>query len=207
MRTLLLCLGLGASVAVAVAACGGEEGVDCDCDAVGCFAAMCTKTAFVLAEPMSTDFGGVSAVDQMCAQQAAAAGLPGTYFAWLAQDSGGPADRFSQSTVPYTLPDGTMLAADWEVLTSTGPTSPIDMTAAGTKVEAADDDHVWTGTDRAGEANDFNTASNYCSGWSRNNIMDFVVVGFLRQRGKVGDWALGNLVPCTGQGYVYCFQQ
>lgn len=204
MRTLLLGLGLGAALAIA---CNGEETVDCECDAIGCFAPMCTKTAFVIAEPVSAKFGGIAVADQMCGQQAQAAGLPGTFYAWLGDNNAGPADRFSQSTVPYTLPDGTTLAKDWDELTSTGPKAPIDMTAAGVKVEAKDDDPVWTGTERDGEATTFNNASNFCGEWTRNSMMDFVVVGFLRVRGKTGDWALGNLVPCTGDGYVYCFQQ
>lgn len=206
MRTLLLCLGLGVGAALAMA-CEDEGNVDCECAAVGCFAPMCTRMAFVLAEPMSAKFGGVSVADQMCAQQAQAAGLPGVFYAWLGHSGGSPADRFSHASVPYTLPDGTMLAADWEALTREGPGAAIDMTAAGVKVKAEDDARVWTGTDEAGDANTYNNASNYCSDWTRNSIEEFAVVGFLRDRSKFGAWALGDLVPCTGQGYVYCFQQ
>ncbi|HEY0139231.1 MAG TPA: hypothetical protein VGB85_34320 [Nannocystis sp.] len=206
MRTLLLWLGLGAGAALAVA-CDDADSVDCECAEVGCFAPMCTRLAFVLAEPVSPKFGGVSAADQMCAQQAQAAGLPGTYYAWLGHSGGGPADRFSRASVPYTLPDGTLLAADWDALTREGPDAAIDMTAAGKRVEAEDDARVWTGTNEAGDANTYNNASNYCSDWTRNVIGEFAVVGFLRDRSKIGAWALGNLVPCTGKGYVYCFQQ
>ena len=204
MRTLLLCLGLGAGVALA---CDGEDSVDCECAEVGCFAPTCTRVAFVLAEPVSPKFGGVAAADQRCAQQAQAAGLPGTFYAWLGHSGGGPADRFSRASVPYTLPDGTTLAADWNALTREGPVAAIDMTAAGVRVKAKDDAHVWTGTDEFGDANTFNNASNYCADWTRNVIKDFAVVGSLRDRGKLGAWVVGDLVPCTGEGYVYCFQQ
>jgi len=33
------------------------------------------------------------------------------------------------------------------------------------------------------------------------------LVGMLRERGKAGDWTRARLVPCTGEGYLYCFQQ
>ncbi len=208
MRTALLCLGLGVgALLAAVAACGDEDSVDCGCEEVGCSAPMCTKIAFVLSAAMPAKFGGLVAADQMCAQQASAAGLPGSYLAWLSDESTGPSDRFSKVTVPYTLPDGTMLADSWDALTSSGPTAPIDVNAAGVKVGGADDDPVWTGTNRAGESDSYNNASNFCSGWSRNVIEDSVLTGYLRKRGKMGDWTLGDLVPCTGNGWVYCMQQ
>ena len=207
MRIALLCLCLGAGLLAATTACNEDEAVDCGCEEAGCFAPMCTKMAFVLAKPMSAKFGGVAAADQMCAQEAAAAGLPGLYYAWLSEADAGPRDRFSRSTVPYTLPDGTTLADDWAGLVGAGPAAPIDMTAAGGKVAGKDDDRVWTGTDRDGRASSYNNASNFCSGWSRNSINDSVVVGLLRKRAKAGDWTLGDLVPCTGDGWVYCVQQ
>ena len=190
-----------------VVTCGDDEGPDCDCAEVGCFADMCTKTVFVTAEPVTAKFGGVAVADQMCAQQAAAAGLPGTYLAWLSVTGTQPRGRFSESTVPYALPDGTQVAADWDALLTDGPSAPIDMTAAGAKAAGADDTKVWTGTDREGRADTYNNASTFCMNWSRNVIEESVIVGFLRKRGKAGDWTLGNLTPCTGDGYLYCFQQ
>ncbi len=209
MRPVLLSLGVVSALALgaATAACGGDDGPDCDCAEVGCFADMCTKTVFVLSEPINADFGGVAAADQLCAQQASAAGLPGVFQAWLGDLSHSPHLRSSQSTVPYTLPDGTMVAEDWTMLTSTGPTVAIDMTAAGTRLMEADDFRVWTGTSREGRADTFNGASNYCANWTSNTMEEFVYIGYLRKRGKVGDWSTGALLACTGLGTVYCFQQ
>jgi len=203
MRNVLLGLGLVASVAVG---CAGDDGDDCDCAEVGCFASMCTKTVFVTAEPVAAKFGGVEAADQLCAQQAAAAMLPGTYLAWLSDSARSPFGRFSRSTVPYVLPDGTQVAASYEALRS-DPTAAIDMTAAGQRSPGADNAKVWTGTGVDGRADTFNNASNYCSGWTRNIIDETALVGMLRERGKAGDWTRARLVPCTGEGYLYCFQQ
>lgn len=187
--------------------CGDDAGEDCDCAAVGCFADMCTKTVFVTAEAVTAKFGGVAAADQLCAGQAAAAGLPGTYLAWVSGSTSQPRGRFSESTVPYALPDGTQIAPDWDALISEGPTTPIAVTATGAAVSGADDAKVWTGTDREGRADTYNNASTYCAEWSKNVIEESVIVGFLRKRGKAGDWTLGSLTQCTGKGYIYCFQQ
>jgi hypothetical protein len=202
MRSVIFGLGLVAAIAVG---CAGDEN-DCDCAEVGCFADMCTKTVFVTAEPVAAKFGGVAAADQLCAQQAAAAMLPGTYYAWLSDGSQSPYDRFSKSTVPYMLPDGVQVANDFVALRSEPP-PPIDVTAAGQKVMAVDDAAVWTGTGVDGRADTFNNASNYCSGWSRSVIEDFTLIGLLRERVKPEDWTRAKLVPCTGDGYLYCFQQ
>jgi hypothetical protein len=202
MRSVIFGLGLVAAVAVGC----GAEGDDCDCAEAGCFADMCTKTVFVSAEPVAAKFGGVEAADQLCAQQAAAAKLPGTYLAWLSDAGHSPFQRFSKSTVPYVLTDGTQVAADFASLRSESP-GPIDVSAGGQKVAGADDAIVWTGTGVDGRADTFNNASNYCSAWSRSVIEDSVIVGLLRVRAKTEDWTRAKLDQCTGEGYLYCFQQ
>jgi hypothetical protein len=202
----LVFLLLGALLGATTASCG-EDGPDCDCAEAGCFADTCTKTAFVLAAPVPAKLGGLAGADMLCAQQAAAAGLPGSFRAWLSDANSGPFDRFSRATVPYVLPDGKPIADDWEDLRLMGPSLPIDMTAAGVTLDAANDARVWSGSGPDGRSEDFNGASNFCSGWSRSSIDDFTYVGKLRERGNKSDWTMGSFLPCTGDGLLYCFQQ
>jgi hypothetical protein len=199
-------LSLGVLLGAAAAACGEDE-VKCDCAEVGCFADVCTKTVFVLAAPVAADMGGVAGADQLCAQQAAGAKLAGTYYAWLSDSSQGPFDRFSKSTVPYVLPDGSTIAEDWEGLRQNGPLAPIDMSAAGVRLADGDDTRVWSGSGPDGRSEDFNGASNFCTNWSRKVMDDFTYVGYLRDRAKADAWTQGAFLPCTGVGLVYCFQQ
>jgi hypothetical protein len=197
---------LGVLLGAAAAACGGDE-VDCDCAEVGCFADMCTKTVFVLAAPVPADFGGLAGADQLCAQQAAGAKLSGTYYAWLSDSAQGPFDRFSKSTVPYVLPDGSPVAEDWDALRVSGPATPIDMNASGVRLEGDDDTRVWSGTGPDGRSEDFNGASNFCTNWSRKVMDDFTYVGYLRERDKEFAWTRAAFLPCTGTGLLYCVQQ
>lgn len=199
-------MSLGVLLGAAAAACGGDE-VDCDCAEVGCFADMCTKTVFVLAAPVTADMGGVAGADQLCAQQALGAKLSGSFKAWLSDSTQGPFDRFSKSTVPYVLADGSQIAEDWEALRVNGPLAPIDMSAAGVRLADGDDTRVWSGTGPDGRNEDFNGASNFCSNWSRKVIDDFTYVGYLRERAKTESWTQGAFLSCTGTGLVYCFQQ
>jgi hypothetical protein len=204
MRTALFSFGV--LLGAAAGACDGG-GEDCDCAEVGCFADTCTKKVFVLAAAVSADFGGIAGADQLCAQQAAAAKLSGTFYAWLSDSSRGPFDRFSKSEVPYVLADGTKIAEDWEGLRVNGPLTPIDMSAAGMRLADADDTRVWTGTGPDGRSENFNGASNFCTGWTRKVIEDFTYVGLLRERDTADSWTQGEFPTCTGKGLLYCFQQ
>lgn len=205
MRTALL-VSFGVLLGAAAGACGGDE-VDCDCAEIGCYADTCTRTVFVLDAPIGADFGGVAGANQLCAQQAAAARLSGTFYAWVSDSASGPFDRFSKSEVPYVLADGTKIAEDWEGLRVSGPLTPIDMSAAGRRLAESDDTRVWTGTGPDGRSEDFNGASNFCTNWSRKVTGDFTYVGLLRERDEAKSWTQGEFPICTGTGLLYCFQQ
>lgn len=188
-------------------ACGDDE-PDCDCAEVGCFAEMCTKTVFVTRSAIASNFGGVAAADAICAQEAATAGLAGTYYAWLSDKDRGPNTRFSLSTVPYVTPDGVQFAADWDGL-SAGPVGTISVFADGTPMPPDDGApaQVWTGTTTDGYSDSFNNASNFCAGWTANVFENQTLVGWVHERIKPVDWTRANLVTCAGTGYLYCFQQ
>ena len=205
MRRVLLGLTIGLTTS---SACGGDDEPACDCAEVGCFAEMCTKTVFVTSTAITSNFGGIAAADALCAQEAAAAGLPGTYYAWLSDKTNSPLARFAHSEVPYVLPDGTVIAADWDGLAATAP-PPISLHANGSAAPPDDGApaQVWTGTTIDGHADNFNNASNFCLDWTDNSISNQTLIGWVHARMKQYDWTRANLVPCTGSGYLYCFQQ
>jgi len=58
-----------------------------------------------------TPGGGIGSADSLCADDAAVAGLPGTYRAVLATDGGSAADRFDTTGAPWVRTDGVLIAA------------------------------------------------------------------------------------------------
>lgn len=205
MRTVVCLLSLGALVSLA---CGDDGGPVCDCTVAGCYAAACTKTVFVTSETTPATFGGVAQADKICQDAAAAAGLQGTFYAWLSDATTSPFMRFGESTVPYRLVDGVQIADDWQSLVDLGPAAPIDVDARGQKVaDPAMSEVVWTNTGRDGRAEDYSTASNYCQNWTNNGPEDQAVVGWLTKRGQPDDWTFAVVQPCTGAARLYCFQQ
>ncbi|NJN84235.1 MAG: DUF1015 family protein, partial [Caldilineaceae bacterium] len=79
-------------------------------------------------DEISGDWAGLSGADALCQARASAAGLPGTYRAWLADSTGSPSTRFNRSTVPYVLTNNTVVANSWADLTDGSLASPINRT-------------------------------------------------------------------------------
>ena len=197
-----------------------DEGEECDDgnteEGDGC-AADCTyesRIAFVTSSLHDGNLGGLAGADTICNDLATAAGLPGTYMAWLSttETDGYPAARFVQSSVPYTLVDGTVIADDWADLTDGLLTNPLTMTETGGAMPTGTGcEAVLTGTD------------------SQGNLYDRVVNG--EQEGPytcddytatTGDamwgdpastvdsqWSNGcsSTAGCDDTGSLYCFQQ
>ncbi|MEI9950156.1 MAG: hypothetical protein WDO74_14570 [Pseudomonadota bacterium] len=181
--------------------------LDCNQDASdGCETAGATcpprKTVFITSTAFSSNFGGYLGADAICAAAASAANLTGTFLAWVSAGSVTPASRFTPSTVPYALVDGTIVANNWTGLISGALRHAISLNESGGPPPAATIGgvcNVWTGTSSSG-------SSQYgdCSSWSSTS-----------STGSAGNSTLANSAwssQCSGGicGYslgLYCFQQ
>jgi len=122
------------------------------------------KTVFVTSQLFDGNFGGGQKVlgypmaDQRCQTLAQQAGRAGTYKAWLSGrvDTGagplphGVVNRFTQSSVPYALVNGTKVADNWADLADGSLDHAIDLTEQGTPVGS--EARVWTNTTTGGQA-------------------------------------------------------
>ena len=112
---------------------------DCAADAA-CVDGACefVKWAFTTSTTHNGNFGGLAGADAFCQQHATNAGLPGTYKAWLGDNTGAPADRFAQATVPYVMPAGPanviVLATSYADLTDGTIAANFERTEAGVAV-------------------------------------------------------------------------
>lgn len=173
-----------------------------------------TKTVFVTSESYTGNLGGLAGADQKCNALATTAGLSGTYMAWLSVAPEDPSTRFTRSTVPYALTDGTVIAGDWDDLV--GPEgdrleAPISIDEAGYQR----DTFVWTNTEYDGERI-LGESSLTCSGFTESTSQFPAVVGW--SLGKVkgnsveGAWTFRELTStgppdCNYPAALYCFEQ
>jgi hypothetical protein len=125
--------------------CGGPTCTKCadtqscnvatDCMNDDCSKGLCiTPTAriiFVTSTMTDGNMGGLLGADGICNSLAGKKQLPGTYMAWLSDNTGSPSTRMVKSAVPYTLVDGTVVADNWAGLTSGTLKHAIDMTELG----------------------------------------------------------------------------
>jgi cysteine-rich repeat protein len=198
------------------AACGDgfvQSGVEeCDdgnaVDGDGC-TAVCvseSKRVFVTSEMFDGNLGGLDGADQKCQMLADAAGLAGTFLAWISTNEGSPSTRFTQSTTPYTLVDGTEIAPNWAGLIDGSLAAAINLTELGqpapignTSCAGGGNPTVWSAT----------TISGGLAGASCSNFTSTAGGGLWGHAGQFSgswtSWCSGGL--CSWTSPIYCFQQ
>jgi hypothetical protein len=109
-----------------------------------------------------------------------------------------PAGRFTHSSAPYVLPDGTIVAYNWSDLTNGNLQHAIDRTAAGlVQLPAA----VWTNTNTDGTS----AGSDACNNWTNGTNSAAATIGDAGEAGS--GWSNTTMFPCDWVGPFYCFQQ
>jgi len=159
------------------------------------------KRVFVTAATWNGNLGGLSGADTKCNTEASAAGLSGTYTAWLSTTTVHAKDRISDGL--YTRVNGTVIAFDKNDLIDGQLQVSIRFTAAN---EQAQDWVVWTGTNPNGTV----IANAHCNNWtSQTNGVN----------GRIGDNNIANSNWTSAYnasdwggcnvnfGRLYCFEQ
>jgi hypothetical protein len=151
---------------------------------------------FITSTARTADFGGISGADELCATQAAEAGLQGVFKAWLSTASSSVADRLVHSTGPYALVDGTVIADDWDDLVDGSIATPIDVDASG-QTRTGD---VWTGTLPTGDSDTFGD----CEGFT-SSAGGVALCG--TSSSPTSLWTANIRPACSTVLRLYCFEQ
>jgi len=147
------------------------------------------------------NLGGLSGADAKCQGLAAAAGLPGTYKAWLSDPTSSPISRFVPSSGPYRLVNGTTIATNFTDLTDGILLAPISVTETGGGF--GNTDRVWTQTKIDGTGGGlFNL---HCSNWSTS--ADDALGDCAKATRTDSTWTHYGGCICSSLLHLYCFQQ
>jgi len=157
-----------------------------------------TCRVFVTSTTHQGNFGGLTAADAICQQQAQAANLPGTYKAWLSDSTNSPDTRFVKSPGPYHLVDGTTVADNYADLTDAPLDAVIDRTEFGQAVSTPFE--CWTYTDSDGRAF---SGIDHCSNWASTSGEGHYGAAITTSH----NWTNWNSDPCSKDHRLYCFQQ
>jgi hypothetical protein len=169
---------------------------------------------FVTSTKHPGGLGGLSGADAICQARAQAAGLPGTYKAWLADGNQSPATRMTHHVGPYQLVTNAVIAQGWTDLTDGNIATRIDRTEAGVQLGGVGCDvaqptcnficqggEVWSNVDGAGNRR---SGVGDCGGWTGSGT------GTAGNVGKVDVlWTAGICSPigCTAPLPIFCVQQ
>jgi hypothetical protein len=158
----------------------------------------CTKTVFVTSATYDGNLGGLDGGHAKCQAAADAAGLPGTFRAWLSDDTLSPAtDPGFTKILPYHRTDGVRIADDWTDLTDGSLAASISVDELGQNVSTV----VWTGTFASGLV--LGTPFQRCLDWTTT-----ATPGFVGSTSSVdGNWTNAASVICTTEARLYCFEQ
>jgi cysteine-rich repeat protein len=206
--------------------CGGrcgpgtcEDGQICgapaDCASGLCERNRCsapTRVAFVTSELFDGNLGGVAGADGHCQRLAEAAGLAGSFRAWLSDGTSAPTTRFTRSSNAYVLVDGTVIADSYTDLTDGTLDNPIALTELGTAPPAAFDNSCAGGTPTifwsATAANGGPIpvpASNRCQDWTSTAGSSNWGNAALFTEPSWSQWCSGG--ECAWHAPLHCFQQ
>ena len=107
------------------------------------------KIVFISSATYTGNLNGLNGAHQKCNMLAAIASLPGTYKAWLSDDTGvhTPPRDFITALVPYVRVDGVPIANDWVDLLDGSLAAPINIDENG---DATTTSAVWTHTQANG---------------------------------------------------------
>jgi hypothetical protein len=163
------------------------------------------KRVFISSTTTESNFGSLAAADAVCGARAVAAGLGGTWKAWLSTSTTSAASRLTHASVPYQLVDGTIVASNWFSLVSGTIKNPIGLDETGTSKPGSG---AWTGTNADGSSYNGFT----CQDWTvvEDCASSMTYHGLLGVDGHVDStWTnWGGDSCCTGAAFpFYCFEQ
>jgi hypothetical protein len=168
------------------------------------------KKAFATSTTYTGNLGSIAGAHSKCQARAGAAGLAGTFKAWISGRTTGfgdqnAADDLSHATVPYELVNGTKVADDWADLTDGSLDHAIDRDEFGNSVSGS----VWTNTETNGMAHDY---TRDCGPGSSTSAVWTSASGY--ESGRYGtatasnsQWTMTNNTACSNNFRLYCFEQ
>ena len=153
-----------------------------------------TATTYA-AKSLGGGASGFAGADGFCANAAAAAGLGGTWVAWLSTAKTNAIDRVTGQG-PWYLVDGTTLVFANKAALATVPRTGISKNELGLSGQVARE--VWTGTANGGVASSFT-----CNDWTNGTNTGEGTVGI---GGQTQEWTKFLEQSCDGERSIYCFE-
>lgn len=174
-------------------------GCEDDGDAVALSSQGGKKRVFISSVTYNGNLGGLSGADDKCNSLASAAGLGGTWKAYLSTAATDAFERIAD-VGPWYLVDETYLVFQNKAQFSTGPSNPIMMTETGEWLSGFA--FVWTGS---GGSGDYHITYGACASWTSSSAGVTGVTGNYTENTVA--WQTSGYAYCHTSRHIYCFEQ
>jgi hypothetical protein len=169
-----------------------------------------SKRVFVTSACYLGSLEGVGGADAKCQSLADAAGLAGTFTAWLADAHDGPAVRLPHASVPYVLVDTSVIARDWSDLVDGEIWTPVGLDETGSAAANSGDCgvSVWTNTSTLGTPAISDALEFACYEWTLSLFSRWGLLGNAAETDA--RWTDGGalaLQRCSSTARLYCFER
>ncbi len=166
------------------------------------------RRIFVTRDRYTGNMGGLAGAHGLCTQLANAAGLTGSFKAWLSTATSGPAAFMAQHPVPYVLPSGQAVATGWGDLVDGSLSRPIDRDQNGDLADPqgiCEGGEVWTNTTAAGTP----IGPSDCAGWTSLALDPALASAAGNLRYSDTRWTSSGCrsIGCNFALQIYCIEQ
>ncbi len=160
------------------------------------------KRVFITRGQFDGNLGGLAGGDAKCSSAATAAGLNGTWKAWLSTTTVNAIDRLAD-VGPWTDLRGETMFSSKTSLINGGPSGfGLWIDERGMSLSS---DRIWTATNASGVYQQGVTTGPPCAGWTSSSMQDQALIG---QVGRTGpSWTWSTATSCDQLGHLICFEQ
>lgn len=159
------------------------------------------KRVFITRQRFNGNLGGLAGADTKCGDAASAAGLNGTWKAWLSTTTTNAIDRLTDVS-PWVDMEGTTMFATRSALTSGPANGGIWRDERGMFLGS---NNIWTATGGQGTYNAYLASEPPCSEWTAATMQNGARIG---QVGRTGSaWTSYAGTTCDQTAHLLCFEQ
>lgn len=159
------------------------------------------KRVFITRQRFNGNLGGLAGGDTKCSDVATAAGLNGTWKAWLSTTTVNAIDRITGAG-PWVDMMGTTAFASKSALSSTGPATSLWYDERGGFLSS---ENIWTATNSLGTYQWGVVMAPPCDEWTSASMQSGARIGQVGRTG--GDWTSYAGTTCDQTAHLLCLEQ
>jgi hypothetical protein len=159
------------------------------------------KRVFITRARYNGNLGGLTGADTKCGDAATAAGVNGTFKAWLSSSTVNAIDRIVD-VGPWVDMQGTTIFASKSAITASGPATAIWYDERGMFLSSED---IWTATNSQGTYQWGVIMAPPCDEWTSSSMQAGAQVGQVGRTG--GAWTSNSGTTCDQNAHLLCLEQ